>query len=579
MAFFTRISIAVFLLSVAVLLSFGAAAEKGVEGGNEHSPSPQKAAAPDGLAVKVQPVGFSAGQVEELAAWITSNVLGKGYLRDGRYRLLTLDWPENPGRRKLSLPPKHYRALYYDYANNKALAVEGNIDGRGELHISEDNRQPLPSPEEYDEAVSILREDDTFGRALRLGLLVPGPAMPPVLTSGKMEEKVDRTINVQLLSPGGKSEFGNEIVGVNMVRRNVARYTEGAPADSTVAPQSCGIPNAGQHTTFNGAPGQYRFTVEQNGVTLWEFIAVRPAASAGNPDTRSGLELREVKYRGKKVLRRINTPIINTNFANNTCGPFREWQWQEGMFQAEGRDLADGVRDCGVRVATTAPDTGADTGNFRGIAFYRQGNEIVLVSELNSGWSRFKVEYRLDNDGTIRPRFGSAMTGNSCACSPYTQNVYWRLDFDLEGAVNTVRPAKANGGWGKPRATEFRYHRQVENPANWLVQNPSTLSAYMIRPNLRDGASAAGAFGRGDLWFLQQRGDEISDTTCAGERGPEAKLNCYLDGEPLRDDLVVWYGGHFNYNNEGKANNPGLTGPSLLSGNYAQGPDLVPVKW
>jgi len=37
---------------------------------------------------------------------------------------------------------------------------------------------------------------------------------------------------------------------------------------------------------------------------------------------------------------------------------------------------------------------------------YVQGQEVVLVSEMEAGWYRYVSQWRLHTDGTIRPRFG-----------------------------------------------------------------------------------------------------------------------------------------------------------------------------
>ena len=49
-------------------------------------------------------------------------------------------------------------------------------------------------------------------------------------------------------------------------------------------------------------------------------------------------DLHNVKYLGKRVLYRGHVPILNVLYENNVCGPYRDWQWQEGMIQATGRD-------------------------------------------------------------------------------------------------------------------------------------------------------------------------------------------------------------------------------------------------
>ena len=154
--------------------------------------------------------------------------------------------------------------------------------------------------------------------------------------------------------------------------------------------------------TVNNVAGSVWVTVTQGGSTVWKFLVVRPAASSGT--NGSGIELRYVDYRGKRLLYRAHVPILNVQY-DRACGPYRDWQNQEGMLQAVGTDVAPGFRLC-TAPATTILDTGSDTGNYLGVAIYLQGQEVVLVSEMQAGWYRYISMWRLHTDGTIRPRFG-----------------------------------------------------------------------------------------------------------------------------------------------------------------------------
>ena len=108
-------------------------------------------------------------------------------------------------------------------------------------------------------------------------------------------------------------------------------------------PGLCGVPrDANQSTASKGTAGQAWVTVTQGGQTLWRFLAVRPAASTGT--NGSGIELRYVDYKGKRVLYRAHVPILNVKYDGNACGPYRDWQYQEGMIQATGIDVAPGFR-------------------------------------------------------------------------------------------------------------------------------------------------------------------------------------------------------------------------------------------
>src|SRR2546426_772296 len=78
--------------------------------------------------------------------------------------------------------------------------------------------------------------------------------------------------------------------------------------------------------------------------------------------------------------------------------------------------------------------TGDDCGNFNGVAIYVSGSEVVVVSELDADWYRYLSQWRFDANGTIRPRFGFTARKMPCVCHIHHHHVYWRLDFDIQGA-------------------------------------------------------------------------------------------------------------------------------------------------
>src|SRR5260370_17670259 len=86
------------------------------------------------------------------------------------------------------------------------------------------------------------------------------------------------------------------------------------------------------------------------------------------------------------------------------------------MSQGNGSDVAPGFRLC-TAPATTILDTGSDAGNFLGVAIYVQGQEVVLVSELEAVWYRYISEWRLHSNGTIPPPFGFSPRTNPCLCN------------------------------------------------------------------------------------------------------------------------------------------------------------------
>jgi hypothetical protein len=336
---------------------------------------------------------------------------------------------------------------------------------------------------------------------------------------------------------------------------------------------NCGVSNAGQTSTGAGVAGQAEIVISRDGIEFWRFICVRPSASSGS--NRSGIELRDVKYRGKMVLSRANAPILNVQYERNSCGPFRDWLYQEGMFDAPGTDIAAGIRIC------TAPpgsvlDTGTDFGNYRGVAIWDR-EEVRLVSEMEAGWYRYISEWRFHDNGVIEPLFGYGATTNSCVCRNHTHHVYWRLDFDLATAANNNVYSNLDGN-----------RKQIENesmsPRNgtqqtWVLDNAVTGEAVVIVPGANDGN--ADKYGVGDIWFLLNHfPSEIDDAGQPPNPAPYnfstgARLIPMINGESIvGQDIVVWYAGHWRHDS---FNEP--VGGQAPHGAYVQGPELRLMKY
>jgi hypothetical protein len=358
-----------------------------------------------------------------------------------------------------------------------------------------------------------------------------------------------------------------------MINQTVKRFENRAPATSRAdsAPASvCGVPNASQPTTPRGTAGQVKVTVSQGSKEIWSFIATRPAASSGT--NGSGIELQYVNYRGKRVLRRANAPILNVQYDNNACGPYRDWQWEESMIEANGTDIAStGFRQC-PNPATTILDSGTDTGNFLGVGVYVDGQEVVLVSEMEAGWYRYISQWRLHIDGTIRPRFGFAAVSSSCVCNPHHHHVYWRLNFDIDNSKNNTAeeyndPALSgsSSNWHVHKY-EIKRFRDSTHKRKWRIVHSARGKGYTIVPGSDDGV--ADSFGRGDIWFLLNKNTEFDDGVLATGPPYEALLDNFVNHELIENkDIVIWYAAHFTHI---------VTGGDTTG--HIVGPDLVPLS-
>jgi Cu2+-containing amine oxidase len=277
-----------------------------------------------------------------------------------------------------------------------------------------------------------------------------------------------------------------------------------------------------------------------------------------------------VNYRGKRVLYRAHVPILNVLYDGNACGPYRDWQWEEGTFQANGTDVGAGFRLC-PSPAQTILDSGIDQGNFRGVAIWVDGPEVVLASEMEAGWYRYVSEWRLHADGTIRPRFGFSAVQSSCVCTQHFHHAYWRFDFDIRTASNNrVRefnnpPLIGSSKW-HTKSYEIKRYKDPARKRKWRVEHTQTGEAYEIRPGHDDGV--ADAYARGDVWVLRYRGTELDDDNNWTSAYTEADLHEFVNGEAVHDhDVVVWYAAHFTHS------------PADEDAGHRVGPDLVPDNW
>ena len=531
------------------------------------------------VSIKIASFGPTPESVQALAQSLATHKGVATYLSKARHRLLRLDLVEpveesKPARPR---PPDHFRAVFYDYTNNRSVFVTGRLRDPTKVEITESSFQPRPSPEEFDDAVKIVMKHAELGIAFQEQRVRAYPPMPPLVLEELPDGRIERIVAVGIAPNKGMK--GHEIVGVNMITQKVIRYERSergcAPVTSAAHNPICGITSAYQ-ATASGMAGSVWVTVTQGGNTVWKFLVVRPAASSGT--NGSGVELRYVDYRGKRVLYRAHVPILNVKYDGNACGPYRDWQDQEGMIQANGADPAPGFRLCSSP-AQTIIDSGSDVGNYLGVGIYVQGQEVVLVSEMEAGWYRYVSMWRLHTDGTIRPRFGFSAVTSSCVCNVHHHHAYWRLDFDIRTAGNNLvrefndPPIIPGTNW-HDKNFEIRRPRDPAHKRKWRVENKSTGEAYDIIPGPNDGVATASTdwpFPRGDLWVLRYHGSEIDDGVHSIGPPYEAGIDTWVNGEAVNGaDVVVWYGAHFTHDVQGDP--PGQHG-------HIVGPDLKLVKW
>lgn len=530
--------------------------------------------------IKVKTWGPTQAEVDAAKARVESSAPVQTALKGVKYRLMSLDYIETEANK-----PTRYRVTFYDYTNDRVFVAESDFAAKEPVSVRREKYAeadavfaPGVSSEELFDAFEMVKTDKELNAFYKQGKLQTYDAMPPVtLLDG------ERLVNIGITKDGVE-----QVVGISFKNDRIVYYDKGAPPTSKAAPESCGIGNSGQVPTANGTPGQFQLTVRSTPTQepLWEMLVIRPSASSGNPSERSGIEIRDVKYKGKSVLKRGHVPILNVQYEGDVCGPFRDWQYQEGPFaapEAGAQDPAPGLRILAQgQVATTALDTGIDQGNFRGVAIYQQntvnGNELVMVSEMNAGWYRYIMEWRFAPDGSIRPRYGFGSTKNACVCASHHHNAYWRFDFDVVNQSNKVFQVERGRKFLKPITNETSVLRNYGTNRGFVIQNSTGDEAYSITPSLSDGN--ADTFGVGDFWLLKYKGTAAAPEELDDQNSDSAaNFAPWLNNESLVDqDIVVWYAGHYLHNDGANLLDPDRSG-LVLTGSHVVGPVLRPIRW
>lgn len=520
----------------------------------------QKAKSQNDLEVKVEAFGPTTEGLAEIGKRVLALARVQKYIGHSNARLLYVEVLDLEDKEAKPGPPTHFRATLYDDLNKRTILVDGRLRDLRGVKITESGLAPHPSNAEFAAAAAIVRGDDALAAAMDTTHIEVYQPIPAMVVNELPDGRNERLLTVGLMPRDGGQ---HEIVGVDLAQRSVMRFDERAPANARPPNRStCGVTHdAGQSTAGKGTAGMAWVTITQGGQAHWKFLAVRPAASSGT--NGSGIELRFVDYKGKRVLYRAHVPILNVKYDADACGPFRDWQYEEGMIDATGADVAPGFRLCPTP-AQTILETGNDSGNFLGVGVYVQGNEVVFVSEMQAGWYRYVSEWFLHSNGTLRPRFAFAAVESPCVCNVHHHHVYWRLDFDIRTIGNNRvqefndPPLFGNSQW-HDKLFEIRRPRDKARSRKWRVVNTVTKEGYEIVPNDEDGLAAEQpdwSFGRGDVWILRYHGGEIDDGVVAIGPPYEADIDRWVNGEAIDDhDVVVWYGAHFTHdvNREGPA--------------------------
>src|SRR5258708_31634796 len=139
------------------------------------------------LAVKAVAFGPSPADVTRASeAALRSRPVAE-LLRGTDHRLLSF-LPQIRGDAKALPPPPldQFVAEVYDYTNDRNLTLRGRMRDPDKVSVEESNRQPLPSDDEFQAALQVLRGDLDMAAQLRRGNLVPYQPIPPLIPAASV---------------------------------------------------------------------------------------------------------------------------------------------------------------------------------------------------------------------------------------------------------------------------------------------------------------------------------------------------------------------------------------------------------
>lgn len=188
------------------------------------------------------------------------------------------------------------------------------------------------------------------------------------------------------------------------------------------------------------------------GNPVWQMCWLRPSQSSG--PRGSGLEIRNVYFRGKQVFKRAHAPMLFAEYnlppnpQNGTC--YRDWKDQNSAFLANA--AVQNQLGLGANVITSCDRSDQPTqsfGNcpfqlgspggatcFTGVAIQDLGDRVTLTTQYVAGWYLYSMRWTFHLDGTIEPLFGLGNSNGTRNNITHWHHNYWRFDFDIDGAGN-----------------------------------------------------------------------------------------------------------------------------------------------
>lgn len=234
-----------------------------------------------------------------------------------------------------------FRTLFYSTASGQAVEVTGRGKAPYEIVATPSAHVPRPEPAELRDAAGLLRADPGFAEYADKPDVVIYQPMPPLANVELDDGTLRRRVTLAVYNPAGGPR--HRIAAVDLRDRKVEWSPQGVDVASDHDCESR-QPEGVESRPDRTGPARMRIRVVRGNTELWNLVVVRPRDSGpATYDKGSGVELREVKYRGRQLLYRAHVPILNVLYDDGVT--FRDWQNEETPFLAVGHDRASRMAD------------------------------------------------------------------------------------------------------------------------------------------------------------------------------------------------------------------------------------------
>lgn len=204
-----------------------------------------------------------------------------------------------------------FQAHVFDPRANRTVEIRGTLGRLDDVEVRPSALRFRPLSDELQAAADVLRADPRFPGGDDVVVYQP---MPPLADVERPDGTTVRRPTLGVYNPAGGPR--HQVVAVHLAAGEVDWTPDGVAAHTD---DDCEkhLPEGVGSLRDHGGPDQVRVRVVRDGVELWSLVVVRPRASQPGPDG-AGVELLDVRYRGRLVLRQAHVPVLNVLYADAT---------------------------------------------------------------------------------------------------------------------------------------------------------------------------------------------------------------------------------------------------------------------